>query len=427
MSPTKSSRYSTSRQKACQACSAAKAKCDRRPETCGRCALRGLDCHYAQSRASNSETRDTGPFDGNDTTYSLPEVHLESLQLASRTDTPSSTVHSIESVAGNAPGSSTHALPLNQAIETNPPRQPELDFSGLELVCPINSDDIKNRWLNTYVPFPGQTLKDYSPSLMGFVYRILKSYASVVVRGRGIPPFIHFSQITPAAVTRPLSTCLSLVRICENSLPGSEGTATDILQREMANIYEQHGTYDGINLLAAFQAYLIYALVLYFYLTPSQGPAPFLRQAIINLQEIACTSSQRGLVCVAEQDGIRPKWEAWIIAEAKRRTLYTMYFLDNVLSAQDGLPTYLGSELRGLPAPSSKTLWQGHRHDWEATYNVYLAEWAEGNFRIDELWPLSENSDESVVKRRDRVDRWLEGVDEFGTMLYAVTSCTHGT
>ncbi|RSL68107.1 hypothetical protein CEP53_002766 [Fusarium sp. AF-6] len=422
MSPTKSSRYSTSRQKACQACSAAKAKCDRRPDTCGRCALRGLDCHYAQSRASNSESRDTSLFDGNDTAYSLPVVPLESLQPVARTDTPSSTVRSIESIPGNTPGSSSaQILP---AIEADPP---ELNFSRLELVCPINSDDIKNRWLNTYVPFPGQTLKDYSPSVMGFVYRILKSYASVVVRGRGIPPFIHFSQITPAAVTRPLSTCLSLVRICENSLPGSEGTTTDILQREMTSIYEQQGTYVGIDLLAAFQAYLIYALVLCFHLTPCQGPAPFLRQAIINLQEIACTSSQRGLVCVAEQDGIRPKWEAWIIAEAKRRTLYTMYFLDNVLSAQDGLPTYLGSELRGLPAPSSKTLWQAHRHDWEAAYNTNLAEWAEGNFRIDELWPLSKNSDENVVKRRNRVDRWLEGVDEFGTMLYAVTSCTHGT
>lgn len=423
MSPKKSSRYSTSRQKACQACSAAKAKCDRRPDTCGRCALRGLDCLHAQPRrASNSESQDTSLFGGNGTVYSLPDA---SLHPPARIETPSSTAQSIESFTGNTPGSSSQALPPN-TIETDP-TQLELDFSGLKLVCPINSEDIKNRWLNTYVPFPGQTLKDYSPSVMGFVYRILKSYASVVVRGRGVPPFIHFSQITPAAVPRPLSTCLSLVRVCENSLPGSEGAATDILQREMTNLYEQHGTYDDINLLAAFQAYLIYSLVLYFHLTTSQGPAPFLRQAIINLQEIACTSSQRGLVCVAEQAGVRPKWEAWVVAEAKRRTLYTMYFLDNVLSAQDGLPTYLGSELRGLSAPSSKILWQSRRHGWETAYNTHLAEWAEGNFRIDELWPLSERSEESVARRRDRVDRWLEGVDEFGTMLYAVTSCTHGT
>ncbi len=44
------------------------------------------------------------------------------------------------------------------------------------------------------------------------------------------------------------------------------------------------------------------------------------------------------------------------MAEAKRRTLYTMYLFDNILSAQDGLPTFLSTELRGLAAPAEKSL-----------------------------------------------------------------------
>jgi hypothetical protein len=300
------------------------------------------------------------------------------------------------------------------------PKRHGPNFTALDLVCPINSDDIKNRWLNSYVPLPGQTVKDYSPNIMNFVYRMLKSYASMVIRSQ-TPPFVHPAQLSVA----PLSTCFTLVRICKDPLPGSESVATDILQREMTSLYDQRGTYDGVDLLGAFQAYLIYSMVLFFHLSPVS--MPFLRQAIINLQDIACLASQQGLVCVAEQQGIRPRWEAWVVAEAKRRTLYTMYFLDNVLSAQDGLPTYLGHELKGLYAPSSKVLWQADQTEWERAYNSHLAAWTEGNFQLDQLWPMPSNaSEDEIQQRRIGIDRWLEGVDEFGTMLYAVTSCTHG-
>lgn len=300
-----------------------------------------------------------------------------------------------------------------------------LDFSNLELVCPINVDEINNRWLNAYIPIPGQRLKEYPTNISAFIYRILKSYAAVAVRGRGIPPFVHSSQMLALAASPALSVCLSLVRICDKPLPGSEGVAFDVLQREMDKLCELLGTYDDMSLLAAFQAHLIYAMVLFFQL--SQGSTPFLRQAMINLQSLACASSRCGLLCITEQQGSRPRWEAWIVAEAKRRTLYTMYLFDSVLSAQDGLPTFLGTELQGLPAPANKAMWEaGARHEWEKVYNVYLTEQT-GGLRIDELWPVPAGLGESdLVERRDRVDRWLEGVDEFGIMLYAVTSCTHG-
>ncbi|KAH6964870.1 hypothetical protein EDB82DRAFT_466732 [Fusarium venenatum] len=410
MPPTRSSRYSTSRQKACQSCSSAKAKCDRRPATCGRCALRGLSCNYPVAESAR-DGHDTSLFDETQMHYSIStsDVTVDTIKHSlQREQTPNSTIPSIEIIAGSTPISS-------------------LDFSNLALVCPINSDDIKNRWLNSYVPLPGQTVKEYSPNIMSFVYRILRSYTSMMVRGRGIPPFIHSSQITTELITPPLSTCLSLVRICEQSLPGSEEVAADVIQREMNNLYDKHATYDNASLLAAFQAHLIYSMVLFFYLTPG-GPVPFLRQAVIKLQEIACVCSRRGLMSVSEQQGIRPKWEDWIVAEAKRRTLFTMYFFDNVLSAQDGFSIYLGTELKGLPAPSSKALWQSSvRQEWEKIYNIHLADWVDSLFRIDELWPIPDDLDEDgVIERRKRVDRWLEAVDEYGSILYAVTSCTHG-
>lgn len=443
----KTTRYSASRQKACQPCSNAKAKCDRKATSCGRCTLRGLACTYPKTSLSGASRASLGNpsapeerevicnvvpgFEGLPLHGSTPEPKLttsattQTWSLASDLVQPEADLNSLVSpVSTSLTGTSRFPYQRLSIPSHTRGDSAAFDFSHLDLVCPINADDIQNRWLRSYIPVPGQTAKTLSTSITAFTHRILKSYAAIAVRGHSMPPFIHPAfQTVPSP---PLSTCLSLIRTCEKPLPGSEGVVAEVLQREMNKLYEQHGTYDDTSLLAAFQAYLVHILV--FYNRLDQDADPFLRQAIMHLQEIACSCSARGLVCSAEQRGARPSWEAWLVAETKRRTLFTMYLLDNMLTAKDGLPTFLGTELRGLPAPAGKSLWQAPaRSDWEKAYNLHLAEWPEGGLRIDELWVIPADMDEpSVIERRRRVDQWLEGVDEFGTMMYAVTSCTHG-
>ena len=134
-------------------------------------------------------------------------------------------------------------------------------------------------------------------------------------------------------------------------------------------------------------------------------------------------------MCKAEQSHAKPRWEEWIIAESSRRALYEVYMFDTILSARDGLPTYLGTELSGLPAPSSANLWRAKtRQVWDIEYIQHLAKWPDLPLRLDELWPMPESFDEDAIAAvRSRVDRWLINIDEYGMMLYTVTSCTHGT
>ncbi|KAE8152776.1 hypothetical protein BDV25DRAFT_150518 [Aspergillus avenaceus] len=302
----------------------------------------------------------------------------------------------------------------------------EIDFSALDLVCPINSDDIKNRWIQAYIPIPGQTVKEYPHGVSSFIYSTLKSYSAVAVKGRGTLPFIHPKQLMAQPAGSPLTTCLSLVRICSNQLPGSKHAAVFVLQREMHALYDLRDRYNGEALFAGFQAYLIYAMVLFFWL--GQSCDDHFRAIMTNLQELACASARHGLLCAADQRRARPRWEEWIVTEAKRRTLFVMYLFDSVLSTQEGLPTFLGTELHGLPAPANKLLWQaGSRYEWEREYNIHMAEWMEGGLTIDELWPTPADLGESgIMRRRARVDQWLENLDEYGTMLYAIMRCTHG-
>lgn len=146
---------------------------------------------------------------------------------------------------------------------------------------------------------------------------------------------------------------------------------------------------------------------------------------MINIQTLGRHASLKGLVCPAELSQSRPDWESWIVASAKRRTLYAMYMFDNVFNCFQNAPCFVGDELASLPAPSSKSLWRAtDRKSWEREYNRQLARW-EGEFlRLGELWPHVDPAGKE--SRQTRIDQWVESVDEFGMTLYAITAHTYG-
>ena len=314
----------------------------------------------------------------------------------------------------------------NLTFATSGPCEPVgLEHSPNDLICHIDASAIQNRWLKAFIPEPDQQLKISPPGINAYIGRILKSYVSAVISCSSIPPFVKNMQMDSEAPCVPLANCFSLLRICNAQMLGSQMMAQDHIEQEMTKLYEQHPTYDGPTILGAFQAYLMYVMALYFHF--DQQSSLHFRQYVTNLQQLACASSSQGLVVRAEFAVTRPEWRSWIIAEAKRRTLYTMYLFDNLICANDGLPIFVGTELRGLPAPASKHLWRASSEDeWKVAYNRYLSEWIDSGLYIDELWPMSSNLTRTeVLQRRRRVDKWLESVDEYGTMLYAVTICTH--
>ncbi|KZL84382.1 lysine-specific permease [Colletotrichum incanum] len=413
----RSTRYSTSRQKACQQCATSKIKCDRKA---------GSQASL-QSGPETTGVRDKSNFEVTCGPAS-PGIIAENINVQSREPQQVAfhrlgfsetllfppTSERIERAAAECLwASDTCRFSSHQqrasTIDSSIPagsgfyQADELDFSRLELICPINADDIANRWLNSFVPLPGQKTKDYTPRISAFIHRILRSYANSSIRGHRVPPFVHWSQLNlKSSVTLP--ACISILRTCDKSVAGGLKASAETLQKEITKLFDQHKTADDMALLAIFQAHLIYSLAIFFQL--GREHYPFLSQTMINTQELACAAARKGLVCMAEQDGARPTWESWIVAEAKRRTLFTMCLFDSALLTHDGLPTHLATELCGLLAP---------------------AKWPEGGLRIDELWPVPEHLDEDQINsRRSRVDAWLEDLDEFGTMIYAVTSDRDG-
>ncbi|KZT26433.1 hypothetical protein NEOLEDRAFT_1177441 [Neolentinus lepideus HHB14362 ss-1] len=298
-----------------------------------------------------------------------------------------------------------------------------VSFLDIELVSSIDSARIRNRWLDQILVSADQRPKHLSPLAVSYISQVFKTYPKMMLDSNGLPPIVHPLQVEGQGIPVPLANCLSLVRMWENRAQRSDEIVTQTIKWEMERLFREHSTYSQTDLLAAFQAYLIYSIMLFFS-SSAVGKSLVDRTVMINLQEFACSVSQTGLVCAAELEHTRPRWESWIIASAKRRTLYTMYILDNVFCSLNQIPCHIAEELAMLPAPASKVLWESRdREQWERDYNVFLAAWKGGSLRIGELWP---SPDRSTPQQQDRIQKWLEGVDEYGMMYFSFSVMIHG-
>ncbi|KAL4863848.1 hypothetical protein BDV12DRAFT_177002 [Aspergillus spectabilis] len=160
------------------------------------------------------------------------------------------------------------------------------------------------------------------------------------------------------------------------------------------------------------------------YFSPPPGLTLVTDKTMITLMELAFRTARHGLLSVSELSRITPTWESWIVASTKRRTIYAMYLFSSVYNAEHLLPNFVADELRGVFVPEGKGLWEARdRVAWAKEYDRHLQEWPNGMLEISELWKSGETGS---ARRRERIERWLKTVDEFGMMLFAVCAHLHG-
>lgn len=337
-------------------------------------------------------------------------------QLTTPTYIPHANQRSIEQAYTPA---TPHTVASLQESQPSPAASDYIaNFSDVELICNVDPERVRGRWMESFLPRDDQRPKILSPGTTYFILNILRSYPRKLATA-AIPPIIHPSQANrnfPVA----LSNCANIARMWEGRIAGSEALITDTITREMDRLFGARHSYNQSTLLSAFQAYTIYAIML-LDLSPDGQELVIPREIMLNLQEFAFEIARTGLITPAEQSHTRPEWEAWIIAEAKRRALFAMYMLDDVVNTLGNVPCILGDELAAVPAPSSKVLWGATRREvWRVEYDAHVSGWRDGGLRLEELW-----GGHGVPGRQGRVDRWLAAMDEFGMTVFAVTSVTH--
>ncbi len=147
---------------------------------------------------------------------------------------------------------------------------------------------------------------------------------------------------------------------------------------------------------------------------------------ITNLQQVTyrLAITGAGVITSAEKDHARHEWEEWIIVSAKCRVILTLDCFDCVFTTRNDLPTFPCDELRLLPAPAGKVLWQAQSSEqWKTAYNRWLAKWDTSTFTIGDLMKKP-NGDTDA---EERLQTWLSEVDKLGMMMMVVVNGARST
>ena len=262
----RSTREQLSRKKACEQCSNAKVRCDLKKPQCSRCESRRINCGYTapcKPSAAGSSSRDemTVPHPFHTPDFALrdgllapaPENNPRSYESGFAKS--SSTVRQDDKTAPSAqshhqtdPSSPTDLPLLSERGQTSRQACPSnneywtgeaLGFADLNLICPIDALKIRNRWLGDFIPSFDQRVKNYPPGITILISRVLKSYTVILLRAGHLPPFIHPAQLSGSEIPTPFANCLSLVRMWDGQVRGSESMVRGIIKTEMVRLFEE--------------------------------------------------------------------------------------------------------------------------------------------------------------------------------------------
>ncbi|KAL4932422.1 Zn(II)2Cys6 transcription factor domain-containing protein [Aspergillus undulatus] len=408
------------RKKACTSCTRSKVRCNLERPRCSRCRSLGRTCEYTTPSSASIPALGSSQDASDSPAWPI----LSGPPIDPAISGSASVLPNLPNTAGLTPSQSGELQITNEQNNDN-----ELDLTSTHLAVNDSADDIRDRWLRPYfMPslYGSENSKVYQPFTLQFLSRVLSTYPHRMIKDKDVPPIVHRSQVSGGRIAPALANCYTLVRMWVQAVPGSERIVVDTVRLEMERLAVEPSTLCDIDHLSAFQAYLTYLLLMYSnpLSIPSYEQSLVSGRDMITLMEMAYRTARHGLICTSELSRTRPTWESWIVASTKRRAIYVMYLFSSLYNAENDLPNFLGEELRDVFAPEAKALWEARsRAEWERAYDLHLREWPDGILQISELWRSEETGS---ARRRERVERWLKTVDEFGMMLFSVCAHIHG-
>lgn len=171
-------------------------------------------------------------------------------------------------------------------------------------------------------------------------------------------------------------------------------------------------------MLAALQAYILYAILLLFSESTCDRPHRVEQGIIFGLQDISLRLAASGVLLNAEVNSEIPEWSEWVTVAAKRRSVLAAHQVLWIWSLLRGYPPFGCRELGFMPSPAPKVLWESRGDGWEHLYQDWMARWPGGPHRLEELQVLGPE-----VEIDPRTQVWLEEADEFGVLLMSEGNC----
>jgi hypothetical protein len=222
------------RKKACKQCTKAKVRCGLERPSCRRCQSRDLPCKYLTP----------GPLPGNVATPISPRFNAaepgQPTAPAGHSSTPIGPVDDTFFNPHYTPNL-THIL-RRQNPEFRPARAQHrntTDYATIDLISVTDSTLIRNRWLQSFLPTPGQRAKILPPHTVQFLSCVFRSYSRKLLRSGCFPPFVHPLQVVEGELPQALANCISLVRMWLGREQGSDVMVVETVRSEMERLFDE--------------------------------------------------------------------------------------------------------------------------------------------------------------------------------------------
>ncbi|KAL7931412.1 hypothetical protein V8C35DRAFT_310338 [Trichoderma chlorosporum] len=155
--------------------------------------------------------------------------------------------------------------------------------------------------------------------------QILRSYPFMMLQKAAMPPFINHLQFSwvESGVGPPqqsLLTCMGLVQLFKDRTDSSKNIVWRLIKLEQEKILSKHTEFDKWELLAAFQALLVYCLLRLQEVPKGTDGFEVALLTTVNLVFNALVLLAGGIRKMKLPDDTGIAWMDWVYNESRRRS-----------------------------------------------------------------------------------------------------------
>ncbi|KAK9489003.1 hypothetical protein V1508DRAFT_136431, partial [Lipomyces doorenjongii] len=314
-------------------------------EACVRCRERSVECEFAVAARRKGESRGGDMGSAPSAAHSMGKKYGSTTSLTRARGSSRSTNLKTSAFPQTSPNSAASLGWSAEDIWDAGLRV--LDMFGLE--TPLFSDQSIDSLLYPFSEEPSMiengisTLPPWDlsgPSLfehrtfprpnhgpmVSLAMQILRSYPFMMLQKAALPPFISplqssWAETGVGPTQQSLLTCMGLVQLFKSRTDSSRNLVWRLIKLEQEKIFSKHAEFDKWELLAAFQALLVYCLLRLQEVPVGNDGFEAALLTTVNLVFNALVLSTGGIRKLKLPDDPSVTWMDWIYNESRRRTV----------------------------------------------------------------------------------------------------------
>ncbi|KAJ6438390.1 proteasome subunit alpha [Purpureocillium lavendulum] len=262
--------------------------------------------------------------------------------------------------------------------------------------------------------------------LASLVMRMLRSYPFMMLRKAALPPFIHpllftWAEAGAGPSQEALINCVGLVDLFKSRKGSDRDVVWKLIKLEQERIVASHSEVDRWELLASFQALLVYCL-----LRLQEAPAgdhgfdSGLLTAV-NVIFNALSASVGGILKMKLPDDPNVSWTDWIYNESRRRTVLVFQIINIMVEWSTAASAYATCGLVLIPLANNATLWNAKNSEsWRSEFTLCCKE--RSLMGVSQSGALTKLllGDSGITLSTVEWEEWTAEVGDIGTLVMMV-------